>query len=220
MAWTASARSEEASTAEAVAGMARQWWLVLALGIALAVVGVFLLFNLVSAAFTLALLVALGFLLEGVSQVAQADRHVMRWPAYVLGAVLIITGIIALTWPGITLWALAVVTGLGIIVFGLVQVAAAVALRRAAPAWGVWLAVGIISVAVGVLCIAWPGATVAVLAILLGLRVAVQRDRHHHLRPRPAPHPHRPGLIAARPRAQISRGPLRPGIRGPGARPG
>ena len=88
-----------------------------------------------------------------------------------LGGVLILTGVIAHAWPDITLWALAVVTGAGIIMFGLVQVAAAVALRRAIPAWGVWLAVGVISVAVGALCMVWPGATVTVLAILLGVRV-------------------------------------------------
>lgn len=157
-----------------VTPLIRKWKLILVLGIAIAVVGILLLANLADAAFTLALLVGLGLLIEGVDEVMQAARHEERWPAYVLGAIWIVGGIIAVVWPGITLWALAAVTGVTFIVGGLALVLFAGRYRRVLPHWAVWLLAGAVTVVFGILCLAWPGATVVALAVLLGLRVLVR----------------------------------------------
>jgi len=155
----------------AVTPLLRRWWLVVVLGVAISVVGILLLANLASAAFTLALLIGLGLLLTGIEEIVEADRHQKRWPSYVLGAIWIVTAIWAVAWPGVTLWALAVVIGIGLIAGGIVGIAFAISYRRELPFWGVWLLDGLVSIAFGVMALAWPRATIIVLAILLGIRV-------------------------------------------------
>ncbi len=47
-------------------------------------------------------------------------------------------------------------------------------MHRVLPMWGDWLVVGALSLLVGVLCIAWPEATILVLGVLLGLRILMR----------------------------------------------
>lgn len=154
-----------------VTPLLRRWGLVVGLGVVMAIIGVVLLMRLSDAARTLALLVALGLVVAGVDEIAQADRHRVRWPSYVLGAIWVITAVWAVAWPGITLWVLAVMVGIGLISGGLAEIAFGVSYRRELPMWGVWILDGACSIVVGLLALAWPGATILALAILLGLRV-------------------------------------------------
>jgi uncharacterized membrane protein HdeD (DUF308 family) len=157
-----------------VAPLIRKWWLVLVLGIALVVIGVLLLVNTDAAAFTLALLVALGLFLAGIDSIVEAQRHRVRWPSYLMGAFWIIVGAIALVWPDVTLWALAFTVGIGFFAGGIAEAWFALRMHQALPGWGWWLLAGVLSVVAGVLCLLWPDATVLVLAILLGLWVIVR----------------------------------------------
>lgn len=154
-----------------VTPLLRRWGLVVGLGVAMAVIGLLLLLNPFGAVKTLAVLVALGLAVAGVDELSQAERHRVRWPSYVLGAIWLVTAVVALLWPGVTLWAVAVWVGIGLIAGGIAEVGFAVTLRRELPRWGVWLLDGALSVVIGVLALAWPAATLLALAILLGLRV-------------------------------------------------
>ena len=151
-------------------GSSPKWWLFLALGIMAIVVGVILLLDLVAAAATLALLVALGFGVTGVSEIITAGRY-RSVLGLVAGGVLVVAAVAAVAWPDITLWALAVVTGIGLISSGVVRIWGAVGLRL--EGWGWLLVGGVISVVVGIMALFWPGATILALAILLGLRMLV-----------------------------------------------
>jgi uncharacterized membrane protein HdeD (DUF308 family) len=151
-----------------------KWWVVALLGLALTVIGLILLLDLTTAATTLALLVAFGLFAEGVDEVFEAGRHRVRWPGYLLGGLWIATGVIAVAWPDITLWALAFVVGVSFLIGGGIQVGAALAMHRVLPMWGIWFVVGALSALLGVLCIAWPEATILVLAVLLGLRILMR----------------------------------------------
>jgi uncharacterized membrane protein HdeD (DUF308 family) len=157
-----------------VAPLIRKWWLVLVLGIALVVIGVLLLVNTDAAAFTLALLVALGLFLAGIDSIVEAQRHRVRWPSYLMAALWIVVGAVALMWPDVTLWALALTVGIGFFAGGIAEAWFALRMHQALPGWGWWLLAGVLSVVAGVLCIIWPDATVLVLAILLGLWVIVR----------------------------------------------
>jgi uncharacterized membrane protein HdeD (DUF308 family) len=143
------------------------------LGLAALVIGVVLLFNPVAAAHTLALLIGLAFVIGGLLEFAVGwDSH-SRWASVVLGAILVLGGILAAVWPGVTLFTVAVITGLSLIVHGAVRVGVAVLERREIPSWG-WLALaGAVNVLIGVVAIAWPKATVLVLSVILGLQIAV-----------------------------------------------
>lgn len=157
-----------------VTPLIRRWRVVVGLGVVMVVVGVVLLVDLAGAVRTLALLVALGLVLTGIDELSQAARHSRPWPAQVLAAVWIATGVVALVWPGVTLWALALTTGVGLIIGGGAEIAFTLSYRRELPFWFVWLVDGVVTVVLGVFALSWPGATIAVLAVLLGLRVLLR----------------------------------------------
>jgi len=157
-----------------VTPLVRSWRIVLSLGGAIAVMGVILLLDVATAARALAVLVAIGLVLEGTDELVQAGRHQVRWPSTVLAGLWIGTGVVAVAWPGVTLWALAVVVGIGFVLGGVAQLAFAVRMHRALPRWAWWAAAGAISVVVGVACLVWPGATVLALAVLLGVKLLLR----------------------------------------------
>lgn len=152
----------------------RRWWALVLLGAGLALIGVVLLIDIAGAAFSLAILVGLGLLLAGFDEFAQADRHAVRWPSYVLGTIWILTGLWAVAWPGVTLLVLAWVVGLGLLVGGATAIVFGLRFRRELPLWGIWLLDGVFGIVAGVLALLWPGATVLVLAILFGVRILLR----------------------------------------------
>jgi len=154
-----------------VTPLLRRWWSVVAVGVALVVLGVVLLLNPFDAVRTLAVLVALGLVMAAGDELAQAQRHEVAWPSYVLAGIWFVTGVWALLWPGVTPWVLAVTVGVGLLVGGLAEVVFALRYRRQLPMVGVWLLDGALSVVLGIAALTWPGATIVALAFLLGLRV-------------------------------------------------
>jgi uncharacterized membrane protein HdeD (DUF308 family) len=142
-------------------------------GLAAVVVGVVLLFNPVAAARTLALLVGLALVIGGCLEIALGWDSDRRGPAIVLGAVLVVGGLLAAFWPGVTLWTIALLTGLSLVLHGAVRTALAVAGRSEIRGWG-WLALaGVLNIVVGLLALFWPAATVLVLSVMLGFQILV-----------------------------------------------
>jgi uncharacterized membrane protein HdeD (DUF308 family) len=152
---------------------ARWWWYVIG-GIAVMVLGVLLLANLFDAARTLALLVAIALAFQGIDEIVNAPRYRPRWPGYVLGVLYLITAVWAVMWPGITLWALAVVVGIGFVVTGVVELIMLVRFHHDLPYRQAFIALSLLTILVGVLALAWPEATILVLAVLLGARIFVE----------------------------------------------
>ena len=146
------------------------WWLSVLAGLALVAVGIWLLANPFRSVVVLAVLVGVSLIVGGVTEaVARGGPRDLGWPAWIAGGLLVAAGIVVLAWPDITLWALAALTGAGLVAAGLIRAATAVA-RRDDADWPVRLALAGLTVAVGAIVLAWPGATVVVLAVLLGLR--------------------------------------------------
>jgi uncharacterized membrane protein HdeD (DUF308 family) len=143
------------------------------LGAAAVVLGVVLLFQPVAAARTLAFLVGVSFVVAGLLEIAMGwAEERRRWLSVVLGAVLVLGGILAVVWPGVTLVSLALITGLSLIVHGAARIAVAVVARREVPGWG-WLALaGAVNAVLGIVAITWPEATVLVLSLILGAQIA------------------------------------------------
>jgi uncharacterized membrane protein HdeD (DUF308 family) len=151
--------------------VARRWWWYVIGGIAVMVLGLLLLSNLFEAATTLALLVAIALAFEGIDEIVNAPRYQPRWPGYVLGVLYLITAAWAAIWPGITLWALAVVVGIGFIVTGVVELVLLARFHHDLPYRWAFIALAVLTIAVGIFALVWPGATILVLAVLLGVRV-------------------------------------------------
>jgi uncharacterized membrane protein HdeD (DUF308 family) len=141
------------------------------LGLATTVVGIVLLGNPLAAARTLALLAGSAFVLGGLLEIAAGWDTRLRSGSAVLGAVLVVGGLLAAMWPGVTLWAIALITGLAFLAHGIGRVALAVALRHEVRNWA-WLALaGALGVLFGILALVWPQATVLVLCLVLGAQI-------------------------------------------------
>jgi uncharacterized membrane protein HdeD (DUF308 family) len=154
--------------------VAQRWWWYVIGGIGVIVLGVLLLADLFTAATTLALLVAVALAFQGVDEIMNASRYQRRWPGYVLGGLYLITAVWAASWPAITLWALAVVVGVGFLVSGVVEFFMLVRFHHELPYRWAFIALALMSILVGVLALAWPAATILVLAVLLGARVFIE----------------------------------------------
>lgn len=147
-------------------------WFNIALGFVTAVIGLVLMFNLFTAVRTLAFVVAFGLIFSGINDLIRAGDGENKVFGILIGALSIITGVVAAGLPGLTLWYLALVVGIGFIVTGAFRLIAAF-MNTSFKGWG-WLAAwGAATVILGILAVAWPGATVLVLAILLGVRLFV-----------------------------------------------
>jgi uncharacterized membrane protein HdeD (DUF308 family) len=140
-------------------------------GGAAVIVGGVLLFNPFAAVRTLALLLGLSLVIGGCLEIALGWESGRRVSAIVLGAVLIVGGLLAAFWPEATVWTLAVLTGVSLLVHGLTRMVLAFTARAEVPGWG-WLALaGAVNAVIGILALAWPEATVLILSVMLGLQV-------------------------------------------------
>jgi uncharacterized membrane protein HdeD (DUF308 family) len=157
-----------------VTPLLRRWWLVVAIGVAIAAIGLLLVLSPFGTVRVLAVIVAFGLALAAGDELAQAERHEVRWPSYALGAIWLAAAIGALVWPDVTLWALAIVVGIGLLAGGIAEALFAFRYRRELPRWGLWWFDGLLSIVVGLFALAWPEATVVVLAVLFGIRLLLR----------------------------------------------
>jgi uncharacterized membrane protein HdeD (DUF308 family) len=140
-------------------------------GAAAVIVGGVLLVNPFAAVRTLALLLGLSLVIGGFLEMAAGWESGRRVSGSLLGAVLIIGGLLAAFWPEASVWTLAVLTGVSLLVHGIARIVVAFAARAEVPGWG-WLALaGAFNVVVGIVALAWPEATVVILSVMLGLQV-------------------------------------------------
>jgi uncharacterized membrane protein HdeD (DUF308 family) len=168
--------SADVSSPYAGAAPARHTGLRIAVGVlgaAAVVVGIVLLFDPVAAARTLALLLGLSLFLGGLLEIASGWDSGRRVGSVVLGAILMVGGILAAVWPGVTLWTLVLITALSLILHGIGRVGIAIVARDEIPGWGWLVLAGAINVVVGVLALLWPEVTIRVLAFILGVQVAL-----------------------------------------------
>jgi len=149
------------------------WWISLIGGVALLLLGLWIVTNLYDSVVVLAWLVGISLIVAGVLEVlALHGEHGVGWAVWISGALLVAAGIAVLVWPDITLWALAVMAGIGIMVAGVIRVIVAF-VDRDEPDFVINLAIGAFGIVLGALVLAWPEATLTVLALILGIRFIV-----------------------------------------------
>ena len=95
------------------------WWLSVLVGLACVVLGALLTFRPFGSLAALIVLLTIGLIVNGVSELLRADRPLA---AVVSGVVWIIAGVLALVLPGLTIGALTVVVGVALIVSGVTGV--------------------------------------------------------------------------------------------------
>ncbi|HQG02831.1 MAG TPA: DUF308 domain-containing protein [Thermoleophilia bacterium] len=141
--------------------------MLLGMGVVLIVVGLVIVANIWESLSFLGVLIGLTLMFVGVAGVAVgAGRGGGRSLAPIVA---IIGGAVLLFWPDLTLKALAVIVGLTLIVWGGVQSGIAAASTR--DGRGGMLATGVLLLLLGVVVVAWPGPTLALLTTLFGIVV-------------------------------------------------
>lgn len=148
--------------------LAERWWALVVRGVAAILFGA-LTFALPGISLLVLLILWAAYaLVDGVLNLVLAARGARagrRWGWLLFeGIVSIAAGVVAVVWPGITAWALLMVIAAWAVVTGVAEIAVAIRLRRQLE--GEWLLAlgGVLSIAFGVLLVAYPSA--GVLAVL------------------------------------------------------
>jgi hypothetical protein len=147
------------------------WPFVLGLGIVGVIFGVVVLSNAFGSVATLTWLTGLFLLFMGIVQLITLRRGEERRAQAIGALIAIIGGIILLAWPGETLKVVAFVAGLTFVLWGVVRTLSA--FRELGDSRARELAVGIALIVLGILVMAWPGATITLVGILIGLMAVV-----------------------------------------------
>jgi uncharacterized membrane protein HdeD (DUF308 family) len=151
----------------AVRTLAAHWWVLLLRGL------IAILFGIMAFAWpgvTLAALVLLWgayALVDGIFEVIAGVRG-KWWGLVLLGILGIAAGVLTFMWPGITAIALLWVIAVWAIVIGIMQISAAIRLRKEVEGEWLWILTGILTVILGVLLIARPGAGALSVLWLIG----------------------------------------------------
>jgi uncharacterized membrane protein HdeD (DUF308 family) len=163
---------------EVAESLTRHWWAVALRG-AFAVV-----FGLIALIWphitVLALVIIFGayVLVDGVLRLAaaiQGPRAGVRdrrgWLAF-SGVASIVLGVLTFVWPGVTALVLLWLIAAWALVTGVLEIAAAVRLRRVAGAWLLGVG-GVLSVLFGILVAVWPAAGALAIIVLIGVYALV-----------------------------------------------
>ncbi len=94
-------------------------------------------------------------------------KQVWYWPV-LRGVLAIILGIVAIAWPGITAVAVIWVIGIFAVVDGIVEIVEGIRRRGAGNGTALLVTMGVLSLAVGVVLLVWPGKTAIVLTWIIG----------------------------------------------------
>jgi uncharacterized membrane protein HdeD (DUF308 family) len=92
-----------------------------------------------------------------------------HWPLVLSGASGLVAGIIACIWPGVTLVVLLAIMSAWAIVRGVLEIAAAIRLRHVLPRAWILGASGALSIAFGILLVAWPAIAITTLVYTAAL---------------------------------------------------
>ncbi|TWP46230.1 HdeD family acid-resistance protein [Lentzea tibetensis] len=87
----------------------------------------------------------------------------------VFGAIGVIAGIGAIAWPGLTVGALLIVIAVWAIVAGVIQIAAAIRMRKVVTNEWFYVLTGVLSVVLGIILFASPGSGALALVVTIGV---------------------------------------------------
>lgn len=155
-----------------VQGLARNWWVVALRGLAAIVFGVLTILNPAISLAALILLFGAYALADGVFGVIAAitrRRNEPRWVALLISGILgILIGAFTFLMPGVTALVLLYIIAAWAVVRGVIEIAAAIQLRKVIQG-EFWLGLaGALSIAFGVLLFVFPGAGALAVVLWIG----------------------------------------------------
>jgi uncharacterized membrane protein HdeD (DUF308 family) len=151
------------------ATISKGWWVLLLSGIISAIAGIIIL-TVDWTVSDLALFVAILFIIRGFLQATAVplDGSGRGWNI-AIGVIEMLVGIAFLSWPNVGLYTLAIFIGAWVTVSGVFEVVGAIAHRRDVNAWWLFLVVGIIEIALGIVMLDRPSLTLAIAITVVGI---------------------------------------------------
>jgi uncharacterized membrane protein HdeD (DUF308 family) len=147
----------------------KMWGWYLAGGIVAMIFGFFVISYRHATVYAVIYLASGFFIAVGLFEIVGALRVVKeRWLHLVFGVVWIGAGVVGFVWPHITIFIVAVLIGWAFLVLGIFDIIHSVRYHYL-PRWWLYLIRGIISVAIGFLCLRHPGAPLTALVVLIGI---------------------------------------------------
>jgi uncharacterized membrane protein HdeD (DUF308 family) len=149
--------------------VSKGWWILLLSGIVSAIAGVLIL-SIDWTVEDLGLFVAILFIVRGVFQTMEVpmDGSGRGWNITV-GVIEILVGIAFVSWPDIGLYTLAIFIGAWIIVSGAFNVAGAIAHRHDVSLWWLFLVLGLVEIALGIVLLDRPELTLTIAIVAVGI---------------------------------------------------
>jgi uncharacterized membrane protein HdeD (DUF308 family) len=179
--------------------LARNWWLLVLRGVLAVVFGILAFVWPEATVTALVILFGAFMLVDGVFALVaawrQAERKMTWWPTLLEGLAGIAIGIITFVWPGVTAFALLYLIAAWALITGILEIVAAVRLRREIRGEWILALIGVASIVFAILVFLFPGegavaivwaigayaVVFGILLVLLGLRL------RRLLEPGPAP---------------------------------
>jgi len=162
---------EGQSQRQMVERFSRFWGVVTGIGGAMFVLGIVMLFHVVTTTIVLAVIVGLYLIVWGIARIGEAHRSDAAWPSYLLSAVLVAGGVVVVVRPTSSLHLLAVIIGATLVASGAVRLITGMMASEQMSTLAVLL--GVASIAVGFVLIVWPGITIWVIGIVVGIRAII-----------------------------------------------
>lgn len=145
----------------------RYWSVMLAVGIVAVVFGIIVLANIWSSVRLVAIFAGLFLVFAGVVQFVNAAGAERKTGKIIGGLVILVLGLVLVFWPETSVKTVAVLVGLAFLLWG--GVTAIAALIDRGEGWGIAAGFGVLLALVGIIVAAWPGPTIAILMILVGI---------------------------------------------------
>jgi uncharacterized membrane protein HdeD (DUF308 family) len=152
--------------------LSHNWWLLALRGLVAIIFGLLIFIWPGSSLFTLIMLFGVFALVNGFLSIFLAVRAPKGYPRFgslLLGGVCgIFAGILTFIWPGLTALGLLIMIAAWAIVTGILEIVAAIKLRKEIKREWLWILAGLCSVAFGVLLVLMPGPGALVLVLWIG----------------------------------------------------
>lgn len=139
------------------------WWARLAVGLAVAALGLWLMVRPLSSTNALVLVLGLALILNGVGELAQPRAG---WPAVAGAAAMAAAGVLVLVFRGLATSSLALVIAVALVVVGVLR--AVGAFRPAQDERATALVLGLGAVVAGIIALGWPDLTLLFAAVAFG----------------------------------------------------
>ena len=137
------------------------------MGIVAVIFGIVVLANIWGSVRLVAVFAGLFLIFAGVVQFVNAAGAQRKTGKIVGGLVILVLGLVLVFWPETSVKTVAVLVGLAFLFWGVVMAIAAFVDRG--EGWGIAAGFGALLALVGIIVVAWPGPTIAILMILVGV---------------------------------------------------